>query len=40
MIAEQNAAYQESLEVDREKVKRKEEKRRQEEEDRQEKEVN
>ena len=39
MIAEQNAAYQESLQADQEKVKRKEELQRVEEEDRQEKEV-
>lgn len=39
MIAEQNAAYQESLQADREKVKRKEEQKRLEEEERQEKEV-
>ena len=39
MIAEQNAAYEESLQADREKMKRKEEQRRQEEEERQEKEA-
>lgn len=39
MIAEQNAAYMESLQADREKMKRKEEQKRQEEEERQEKEV-
>lgn len=39
MIAEQNAAYQESLQADREKFKKKEEKLRQEKEERQEKEV-
>ena len=39
MIAEQNAAYQESLQADREKLKKKEEQERLEEEERQEKEV-
>ena len=39
MIAEQNAAYQQSLQADREKLKRKEEQKRMEEEERQEKEV-
>ena len=39
MIAEQNAAYQESLAADREKLKRKEQQMLQEEEDRQEREV-
>ena len=39
MIAEQNAEYQESLQADQQKVKRKEEQQRVEEEERQEKEV-
>ena len=39
MIAEQNAAYEKSLEVDREKRKRKEQQKLQEEEERQEREV-
>ena len=39
MIAEQNAAYQQSLQADREKLKKKEEQKRIEEEERQEKEV-
>ena len=39
MIAEQNAAYQQSLQADREKLKRKEEQKRIEEEEKQEKEV-
>ena len=39
MIAEQNAAYQQSLQADREKLKRKEEQKRMEEEERQEKEA-
>ena len=39
MIVEQNAAYEESLQADREKMKKKEEQRRQEEEERQEKEA-